>query len=71
MTFLPEDAVVLDMENHLHVTLAGDDRERMLAKVNRALILGNVSLYTVAKKENRKLEDVFIELTEEGGGQIA
>ena len=71
LTFLPEDAVVLDMENHLHVTLAGDDRERMLAKVNRALILGNVSLYTVAKKENRKLEDVFIELTEEGGGQIA
>ena len=42
-----------------------------LADINRRLITGGIALYTVSKKENRKLEDVFIELTGEGGGQIA
>ena len=40
--------------------------------VNKTLIEGGVSLYTVHRRENKKLEDVFIELTggKEGGVQI-
>ncbi len=56
----------------LNVVLAGERVEERLAEINRALVTGGLSLYTVSKKENRKLEDVFIELTQaEGGGQIA
>jgi hypothetical protein len=43
-----------------------------IASVNKTLIEGGVSLYTVHRRENKKLEDVFIELTggKEGGVQI-
>ena len=41
-----------------------------MAVVNRTLILNGISVSTVSKKENRRLEDVFIELTQEGGNQI-
>ncbi len=54
----------------LHVTLPTNGTEEQLAAVSRALVLGGISLYTVTQKENRRLEDVFIELTEKGGEQI-
>lgn len=67
---LPEGAVNIPDEEHMNVVLEGKDCREMLSKINGALVLGGVALYTVSKKENRKLEDVFIELTDEGGGQI-
>ncbi len=61
----------LTEEGHLDLLLDNADCRRRLAEINRTLILGGISLYTVSEKESRKLEDVFIELTrEEGGGQI-
>ncbi len=54
----------------LSVLLPTETADQTLAAVNRALILGGVSLFTASKKENRRLEDVFIELTEGGGDQI-
>ena len=46
--------------------------KKKIASVNKTLIEGGVSLYTVHRRENKKLEDVFIELTggKEGGVQI-
>lgn len=40
--------------------------------INKALIEAGIKLYTVSEAENKKLEDVFIQLTEDaqGGGQI-
>ena len=43
-----------------------------MARVNRAVISAGIELYTVSPKENKKLEDVFIQMTGiEGGVQIA
>ena len=44
----------------------------MIARVNRAVISAGIELYTVSPKENKRLEDVFIQMTgSEGGAQIA
>lgn len=71
LSFLPEGALKMGEDGTLDLVLPMAGCDAALAKVNRTLIMGGVSLYTVSKKENRKLEDVFIELTGEGGGQIA
>ena len=54
----------------LSLLLPTEQADNTLAAVNRALILGGISLFTTTKKENRRLEDVFIELTEKGGDQV-
>ena len=47
------------------------DSREMLYRVNRAIIEAGVEISTVARTENKRLEDVFIEITgTEGGGQI-
>ena len=57
-------------ENYIEVTFSGDDTEEKLAELNRKLIENGVKLYTVSPKEKKKLEDVFIEITQSGGVQI-
>jgi hypothetical protein len=52
--FLPKETMQVDEENRLHVTLFGADRTTILAQINRMLIMGDVALYTVSQKENRK-----------------
>ncbi len=59
----------LEGEGVVEVTLPADDEKELLLKINRKLIRAGVCLYTVTKKENRRLEDVFIEMTK-GGDQI-
>ncbi len=59
-----------DSARAVHVTFAESDGEERLAAVNRALILGGVGIFTVTKQEKRRLEDVYIEMTGEGGGRI-
>lgn len=68
--FLPEGAVNVPESNVIDVTLPTEGLDEALAQVNRTLIDGGISVYTVVPKENRKLEDVFIELTGQGGGQV-
>ena len=68
---LPDGALKLNEEGVLDLVLPIVGCDAALADINRRLITGGIALYTVSKKENRKLEDVFIELTGEGGGQIA
>ncbi len=55
---------------HIEITLDSEDAQDKLADLNRKLIEAGVKLYTVAPKENKKLEDVFIEITQSGGVQI-
>ncbi len=68
---LPEGGYkLLDSQNLLAI-LPQQGAKKALADINRKLIRAGISLYTVSPKEDRKLEDVFIELTKaEGGGQI-
>ena len=54
----------------LEVTVPTARADALMAVVNRTLVLGGIDLVSVSKKENRRLEDVFIELTREGGDQI-
>ena len=55
----------------VEIVLPKKDSRELLYKVNRAIIESGVEISTVSHRENKRLEDVFIELTEtEGGGQI-
>ncbi len=68
---LPAGTVTVVDANNLEVQVPGTERETMLAKINKTILQGGVILYTVSRKEDRKLEDVFIEMTNgQGGGQI-
>ena len=53
---------VLD-EEYLEVEISGDERNQVLAEVNRMLIDRGICLYTAAPVETQRLEDAFIELT--------
>ncbi len=71
LDFLPSES--LSAEGNLltvKLPLTQEGQESPLPQINRALVLGGVSLYTVTVQEQRSLEDVFIELTGEGGAQI-
>ena len=57
-------------EGKIELTFPKEESLASLSRANRALIEAGVNLYTVSKKENRRLEDVFIELTRGEGKQI-
>jgi ABC-2 type transport system ATP-binding protein len=57
-------------DTHIDVVFSGDDVQDRLAQLNCKLIENGVKLYTVSPKEKKKLEDVFIEITQSGGVQI-
>ncbi len=63
------DFTVTD-DTHIDITFGSEDAQEALADLNKKLIGAGVRLYTVAPKENKKLEDVFIEITQSGGVQI-
>ena len=71
LSFLPQECASVE-DGMLAVKLARtqEGEEELLPRINRTLVLGGISLYTVTKRESRSLEDVFIELTGEGGAQI-
>lgn len=59
-------------ENIIKIKLKTDTAEEHISSINKAIIDAGIKLYTVSAAENKKLEDVFIQLTEDaqGGGQI-
>ena len=65
-----ETEVKPNEEGKLDLTFPKEEAQTSLARANRTLIEAGLSLYTVSKKENRRLEDVFIELTRGEGKQI-
>lgn len=66
------DTTVKQEDGNLIVRVPADAEREIIAAVNAKLVRGGASLYTVHRKDNKKLEDVFITLTEngEGDGQI-
>ena len=56
----------------IEVVLPADSAEDKISEITVALISNGIKLYSVSEKENKKLEDVFIQLTKDsmGGGQI-
>lgn len=66
---VPADCLRVADDRTLEVTVPAEGAEEALADVNASLVKNGVRLYTVVHRENRRLEDVFIELTK-GGDQI-
>lgn len=70
---LPESCISYDPETRLiTATIPTEFEKDIIADVNANIIRAGCKLYSVHRKENKKLEDVFIELTGsgEGDGQI-
>lgn len=57
--------------NHFVVYLPLEDNKKIAASITASLIQSEISVYSVIPKETKKLEDAFIEITSEGGNQIA
>ena len=73
LIMLADEGKRIDKETGAVVlSIPAEIEKKKIASVNKTLIEGGVSLYTVHRRENKKLEDVFIELTggKEGGVQI-
>ncbi len=59
--------------NHIDILIKSDNTngaKEEAAKLNAKIIEAGIKLYTVSLKENKTLEDVFIEITQSGGAQI-
>lgn len=65
----PQNKTILD-EKHISVKLDRENAEEALFEVTAKLVSKGIRLGTVAPVENNTLEDVFLELTNSGGGQI-
>ncbi len=72
LDFLDETSRRITEEGTLEIIVPKEESDALVARVNRAVISAGIELYTVSPKENKKLEDVFIQMTGiEGGVQIA
>ena len=71
LDFIDEsDKKLIDGEN-IELVIDKKSSRDILYRVNRAIINAGVEIATVSHRENKRLEDVFIEITgTEGGGQI-
>ena len=58
-------------ENLLDVIITSQHHKDTVLEINRLLIRNDIPLYTVNHLETRNLEEAFIDLTSEGGTQIA
>lgn len=65
--FKVEGATAVRTENAIRVEV--DEKEK-IALVNKAITDTGTAVYTIVPEENKRLEDVFIELTKSGGEQI-
>ena len=72
LDFIPSENIIKNEDNTVDVILSKEDAKDNLSRINKLIIDSGIELYTVSPKENKKLEDVFIELTNTSGGvQIA
>ena len=72
LDFLDEKCRNITDEGTLEVIVPKEGADALMAQINRTVMSAGIELYTVSAKENKKLEDVFIQMTGiEGGGQIA
>lgn len=57
-------------ERRIEITLENDETDELVSEINTRLVSSGIKLYGAAPAEKKKLEDVFIALTETGGKQI-
>lgn len=72
LDFIDEADRKITEDGDLEIVIPKEGADAMIARVNRVVISAGIELYTVSPKENKRLEDVFIQMTgSEGGTQIA
>lgn len=57
-------------DRRIQVMMENSETDELVSEINARLIQSGIKLYGAAPAENKKLEDVFIALTETGGKQI-
>lgn len=70
LDFIPPENKSSEDENHIKIKLEKENAEEELFEVTARIVARGLRLGTVSPVENKKLEDVFIELTKSGGVQI-
>lgn len=59
------------INEELEIVAPNETAHEIIAAVNKKIVTSDIELYEVTKREKKKLEEVFIEMTaNEGGGQI-
>lgn len=67
----PEYALHEALEQSFTIDVPSENCNEIIADINSLIISKGMRLYSVYKHDTRSLEDAFIELTDEGGTQIA
>ncbi len=71
LDFIPEEEKTLLENGDLELVIPKREEKQILSRINRTIVEAEIDLYCVSRKENKRLEDVFIELTGgEGDVQI-
>ena len=58
------------INEQLEVIVPNENAHELISLVNKTIVTNDISLYEVTMREKKKLEEVFIEMTNNGGGQI-
>lgn len=68
---LPEQNKSLNGD-YINILLPSENSDEMISRIIAELVHSDIKLYSAAQKQNRRLEDVFIQITDNtmGGGQI-
>ena len=58
-------------ETHIEVLIEKENADNVVSNIAHKLITNGIKLSMLCPAENKKLEDVFMEITKNGGVQIA
>ena len=58
------------VNEELEIIVPNDRAHELISAVNKTIVTNDIGLYEVTMREKKKLEEVFIEMTGNGGGQI-
>lgn len=67
----PDYTIKENAEQSLTIDVPAENCNEIIADINSLIISKGIRLYSVYKHDTRSLEEAFIELTDEGGTQIA
>lgn len=71
LDFISDNNKTLLESGEIELIIPKSDEKQILSRINRTVVEAGIDLYSVSRKENKRLEDVFIEITGgEGGVQI-
>lgn len=66
-----ETEITIIDSNSFEILISKEDHKATASLITKSLIMANIDVYSVSPKETQKLEDIFIQITNEGGTQIA